>query len=687
MTAEMSDAASEAALAGQVADPRFCWADLPAVLRRRLSTDGKLPSAEVFCNLFADRSDLEQFVESAGFVRGSVAWLRFSEGLEDLLAQLGDKASHLNRARAGRLSRNFVAPRGLSLATPTGIESSREALNSSAATKRQLLWPCRLMKKRALATNEGGRAAAEAAELQRWRSALASVLKEAGMPICAQAMYVANPDRVLETAAGNVRPSTLRQRIREWRRFSSWCMVLTGKYWDPQVHVLVDYLEELYGQPCARTKLKSVLAAVSLVERAGGIASVDRVSTSRIVLSTVDTRTAELEQGAPDTKRALPLPLILVMSLELSIMDDSLARYWRAFAWVRLLKVWTASRTDDLLGVLPGLMHLGLKGLRGVFDRTKTSGAGRKVRWLPFFVSRAAWLVEPGWLEKGFNIWKSDGFSFDRDYLVPRPSRSFTSCRPVMASFSDQAVLAKQLAAQLRRPVWRDDRWMLSSELLFPDRRLLSLFSEHSERNLIASLASASGIDRERRSYLGRWHVVEASDEYIRSAWHVVTSLQAHVIESVCSDKLGLADFSLDLIDAKMQELGATDQDRQALCKAWSTPQGWQVWRSSKATSLVARSSSLPEAPLEPPTTEDHFAFFVTVVGKRKLRRLHRKGGCGTAPSTVQRVEYFESLQSVQFDAECRHCFPPERAEPEEEASSISSSTDEETGSDSSSSQ
>ena len=36
----------------------FTWDDLPAVLRRRLSADGRQPSAEVLCNLFADRADL-----------------------------------------------------------------------------------------------------------------------------------------------------------------------------------------------------------------------------------------------------------------------------------------------------------------------------------------------------------------------------------------------------------------------------------------------------------------------------------------------------------------------------------------------------------------------------------------------------------------------------------------------------
>ena len=68
---------------------------------------------------------------------------------------------------------------------------------------------------------------AEAKELQRWRTALAAMLKKADMPICT-VMYMANPDKVLELPAGNLRPSTLRQRIKKWRKFLAWCMVLTG---------------------------------------------------------------------------------------------------------------------------------------------------------------------------------------------------------------------------------------------------------------------------------------------------------------------------------------------------------------------------------------------------------------------------------------------------------------------------
>ncbi|CAE7908811.1 unnamed protein product [Symbiodinium microadriaticum] len=621
--------------------------------------------------MFMSEDEIGSFVESVGYTSGSLEWFRCTQLLAELWKAAEVRASSASRSRFLRLSRNHAASSKLIISVPRAVLGSEETLKASSAVKRQLHWPCRLAKKRALAKNEGGRFKVEAEELQRWRAKLASLLKECSFPVCAQAHFMTNCDRILETAAGATRAGTPRQRIREWYKLSAWCMALKGKPYDSDPAVLVDYMEELYLQPCARTKLKSVLAAVALVEKAGAVDPSDRLSCNRLVLSTVDTRTAELEEGAPETRRAPPMPLSIIASLELTVMDGQLPRYWRAYAWVRLFKVWTSSRTDDLLGVLPGSMRLGLRGLRGVFDRTKTSGPGRRIRWLPFFVSFHCWVVCSDWLETGFKR-TSDGFSFERDYLVPRPSVSYSSCRPVMASYPEQATLAKLLYTKLKVPCMVEDQWRLSERDMFLDPAWLSLLSEHSERNFTSSIASAAGVDRERKAYLGRWHVVEASDEYVRTAWEVVTSLQKLIVQTLCESSAELANFALDALDERFQSKGASKEARDLLASNWSMPAEWAAWR--KARLDVGQGAAMPPAP-EVNDVQESFAFYVTVLGKRRLRRLHRKGGCGTQPDKVRCVEYFESLKGITYDSECRHCFPSERDPPEEEASSVSSST------------
>ena len=56
--------------------------------------------------------------------------------------------------------------------------------------------------------------------------------------------------------------------------------------------------------------------------------------------------------------------------------------------------------------------------LTGVLTQTKTSGAGRKVRALPLFVPRCAFLVQERWLEVGYGLWRPVGDP-GRDFFLP----------------------------------------------------------------------------------------------------------------------------------------------------------------------------------------------------------------------------------------------------------------------------
>ena len=49
--------------------------------------------------------------------------------------------------------------------------------------------------------------------------------------------------------------------------------------------------------------------------------------------------------------------------------------------------------------------------------------------------------------------------------------------------------------------------------------------------------------------------------------------------------------------------------------------------------------------------------YFVTVVGKKKLRRLHRSGGCGVGSIEVLEWEFVWQLKGAKYDLACRHCW------------------------------
>mgnify|MGYP001825758334 CR=1 FL=1 len=654
-------------------DSAYAWADLPRAIARALSTDGLLPAAHVLTNMFCDDSDMDTFLESQGLVPGSVGWLRAKAILLNEVSSAAARAgsAHKRRALMGMV---HCKPQGASCASPSqGWGFTRSWLfNKSGAKCLMRRWPSRLARKMALAANPQARAEAEDVELRRWRDVLVAVLRTCNMPIAKQADFLEDPVGALRLVASNTRAATLRRRLKEWEKFSLWCRVYEGSPFPSSVACICAYLEDLRRQPCARTRLKAVFESLRFIERVGGVRQMQWLSLDRFVISMVDVYTAELEASAPPTKHAVPFPLLMVMSLELALRDEGLELFFRAFAWTRLLKLWTSSRADDIQGVNPENIRFSTRGLEGLFDRTKTSGPGRRVRWLPFFVSRQAFVVDREWLQLGWGLWKSAGFDFQRDFLVPRPSADFSSCVRVPASYSEMSRLSKQLFMRLHMPVHDGHSWALGSEPLFSDKRIAFAFTEHSERCFMMTLSAWAGVDRERRAYLGRWHVVEASDEYIRSAWRMVTSLQVLVVRELCKAP-DLQAIGLDDLEARLKEQGWEDSQAKRVVTRLAVPSKWAQQRASElspdsqnAAANVCEAASEQIVPISA-------KYFVAILGKKKLRRLHRMQGCGTDPTSLHAVEFHESLEGgVSFDVECKHCF----REAGEIASAASDSTE-----------
>ena len=49
-------------------------------------------------------------------------------------------------------------------------------------------------------------------------------------------------------------------------------------------------------------------------------------------------------------------------------------------------------------------------GLVGVLDRTKKSGPGKRIRFLPIFVSKLVYFMNTDWLAAGWSVWTSATF-------------------------------------------------------------------------------------------------------------------------------------------------------------------------------------------------------------------------------------------------------------------------------------
>ena len=126
---------------------------------------------------------------------------------------------------------------------------------------------------------------------------------------------------------------------------------------------------------------------------------------------------AELVDEAVRVKKAPRMPVALLLSMELTVVDAEAPKVHRVFAWARLIKVFGGLRWDDLQRLRPADVELRAAGLVGRLTRTKTSGVGRRVRELPLFIPKEAHLAAPSWIEVGFGVWKeifSDGTTSSR---------------------------------------------------------------------------------------------------------------------------------------------------------------------------------------------------------------------------------------------------------------------------------
>jgi len=253
--------------------------------------------------------------------------------------------------------------------------------------------------------------------------------------------------------------------------------------WPDSPAQLGDYLEDLVLGGCRRTVPKSIVQAFAYVEEKGEVEPSERLAGSayiRDLLADVEVRMAV---GAPARVKAPGYLACQVVALELLVIRDDAPLYLRAAAWVKLVKVWGSLRSDDLAGLAPASVKLMGGGLQGILDRTKTSGPGRKARYLPLYVAIGAYLAVPNWLPVGWEIWASPEFAFKRDYFLPQPDGEWS--RPVgreALPYPHMRNISIRIMTELRAPEERGEGWEETEARLLPGVEV-AYHKEHSERN------------------------------------------------------------------------------------------------------------------------------------------------------------------------------------------------------------
>ena len=202
-----------------------------------------------------------------------------------------------------------------------------------------------------------------------------------------------------------------------------------------------------------------------------------------------------------------------------------------------------------------------------------------------------------------------------------------------------------------------------------------TIWSEHSERNGIASFAAILGESEENQNRLGRWSA-GTSEGYVRTTRGIVERVQRDVAAAI-RRSAGSADIVDDeevlaQVREKALELKySTDEaEAQVTRLRWCRP---QTSRASDPLEIFSPGAvgGGPDTPrpeddssdagslISIPETGPTEGYFVTITGTVRLRRLHYGGRCGITAATC--VELGLDLPpTTEYDSVCRRCWPRE---------------------------
>ncbi|CAJ1348464.1 unnamed protein product, partial [Effrenium voratum] len=284
-------------------------------------------------------------------------------------------------------------------------------------------WPCRLSRLVGRAgDNMDLRDRAERSERTRWTVMLKRIIVESELP--AAEGWNADPDGTAWHRIGKGRRSTtLRKHVKTWRHVATWLYSTFNVPWPRTIGQFIEYVMHRVAEPCGKSIPTSLMKTLMFIEVAGEV-----------------------------PEKAVQIPVEIIMAMERYVMTEGVPRYPRAYAWFRLVKLWGALRFSDTQGMPFGKLEMSGRGLRGVLERTKTTGAGKKVEIQHVFISVEAWLEEPRWLGVGYQLWKTmseEAGLFNRDFLLALPNCEGTGIIGAMGKYYHASQMSQALLGEL----------------------------------------------------------------------------------------------------------------------------------------------------------------------------------------------------------------------------------------------
>ena len=545
-------------------------------------------------------------------------------------------------------------------------------------------WPHRLARARAEGKDLG-----VAEQETRYVKRLADELLRLQAPIVRElGATVEEPRGLRYLAAGNNRVSTLRKRLGDWGRIARWVNA-QGTVGFPDAGTFLAYLEARASEPCGRTVLRSALDALQYMKDLGKVPPADQVASTRLAVAAVQELTAGIEGSRGVARRQANYLLVrVVMGFERAVVDEEGLRYLRVYAWLRLLKYWAALRYDDLRWLDPHKLVMRSEGLYLTLERTKVTGPGKKVGTMIAVVSSKAYYLEASWLATGHRL-RQEYFG-DNPYMIPLPTRDLQGAHPLAGVYGDAAAASQGLLVRLRLPSATAADGDADAAAAGPRGCFLlppqagAFWTEHSERNAMPTAAAALDMGDEVARRLGRWQTGQVTELYVRSTVAIVLSAQKRVAQRVRaggSDFLG-EEVVLSKLERYLRGKGLPEKDIDLTRRRLTHFDCEKAGGDSGSEGTAPTEPYDEEDPAEEPgelqeggaqdtggdssggergdAGEGLTGYVVSVVGRKRYRRLHHLTKCGLIPGRdYQDYTVYGAVlpPADRYDSICSRCW------------------------------
>ena len=521
----------------------------------------------------------------------------------------------------------------------------------------------------------------DARRLAKLQGELVEFLIEGTAPCTVLVKSAPDPLKLLMNVIGKTRLGTAEKYIRIWRLFRSWLLEVHNTAWPKEVYQLLEYLFVLREEAGGPTVPQKWYQACSWMYRKGGFVGEEVLVKAGLVRETVDKMLTEIQ--ITPVKQATRFPILVLVSLEVYLCDESKPPFKRIAAGALLLRSWATLRRDDQ-------QHLQRSSLRIVGDyviaellMSKTSGPGKRVRQLMVALAIDVQLTGLSWAATFVELLAMHQTK-DADYLLDGSDRRRLKSTGVMETYQEAASMTRTLMGELRVPELNEAGWTATDLRVIPEG-LEDLFTQHSPRPVIPSMAIHVEPDEAKRHAVGRWHAAKAagSADYVRTFRDVVGSVQVKVMNAILEgDERVLKEH--DIVDSAARHLRERRGWAEERIRTTTGEWGQLLMRFAKSLgpsmkkfadienisriAILERASHVETVGLRESfekkasgrnTVKREKRFVITYDRNRRKARLHStQRSCYWASVEVRDSESFDVVSTDMYSSRCKFCWP-----------------------------